>query len=86
MSVEGIDSVRYQVSSPYGVGAIELRAGSPDGELLATTPIPNTGDWDVYRQTDPVPVKAHDGTHKLYLVFTSPQNNAFDVDTVEFGP
>ncbi|MFD5898942.1 ThuA domain-containing protein [Streptomyces sp. NPDC060366] len=87
MSMEGVDSVSYQVSSPYGVGAIELRAGAPDGELLATTPIPNTGDWDVYRPTDPVPVKAHDGTHKLYLVFTSPQNNAFDVDTVEFsGP
>ncbi|MFI1393505.1 ThuA domain-containing protein [Streptomyces sp. NPDC020681] len=84
MSVEGVDSVSYKLSSPYGVGAIELRADAPDGQLLATTPVPNTGGWDNYQATTAVPVAALAGTHKLYLVFTSPQNNSFDVDAVEF--
>ncbi|MFB7132690.1 ThuA domain-containing protein [Streptomyces sp. NPDC056237] len=84
MSVEGIGSVGYRLSSPYGVGAIELRADAPDGPLLATTPVPNTGGWDNYQETPAVPVQELKGTHKLYLVFTSPQNNAFDVDAVDF--
>ncbi|MER8090188.1 ThuA domain-containing protein [Streptomyces sp. NPDC087532] len=84
MSVEGVGSVGYRLSSPYGVGAIELRADAPDGPLLATTPVPNTGGWDNYQETPAVPVQELKGTHKLYLVFTSPQNNAFDVDAVDF--
>ncbi|MFE5093827.1 ThuA domain-containing protein [Streptomyces sp. NPDC056638] len=84
MSVEGIGSVGYRLSSPYGVGAIELRADAPDGPLLATTPVPNTGGWDNYQATPAVPVQELKGTHKLYLVFTSPQDNSFDVDAVDF--
>ncbi|MFE2093164.1 carbohydrate-binding protein [Streptomyces sp. NPDC059460] len=59
-------------------------AHAPDGTLLATTPVPHTGGWDTYRPTPAVPVKELKGTHKLYLVFTSPQNNSFDVDAVDF--
>ncbi|MFE7106726.1 ThuA domain-containing protein [Streptomyces sp. NPDC057575] len=84
MSVEGVGTVSYRLSSPYGVGAIELRADSADGPLLATTPVPNTGGWDNYQATLPVPVQELKGTHKLYLVFTSPQDNSFDVDAVDF--
>ncbi|MFJ1549229.1 ThuA domain-containing protein [Streptomyces sp. NPDC088246] len=84
MSVEGIGTVSYRLSSPYGVGAIELRADAPDGPLLATTPVPNTGGWDNYQATPAVPVQELKGTHKLYLVFTSPQDNSFDVDAVDF--
>ncbi|MFJ4576252.1 ThuA domain-containing protein [Streptomyces sp. NPDC088846] len=85
MSVEGIGTVGYRLSSPYGVGAIELRADAPDGPLLATTPVPDTGGWDNYRATPAVPVRELKGTHKLYLVFTSPQDNSFDVDAVDFA-
>ncbi|MDG4857959.1 ThuA domain-containing protein [Streptomyces sp. T-3] len=84
MSVEGVGTVSYKVSSPYGVGAVELRADAPDGKLLATTPMLNTGGWDTYQETPAVPVETLAGTHKLYLVFTSPQNNSFDVDAVQF--
>ncbi|MEU7576276.1 ThuA domain-containing protein [Streptomyces sp. NPDC041068] len=85
MSVEGIGKVSYKLSSPYGVGSIELRADAPDGKLLATTPVPDTGGWDSYQSTPAVPVEALSGTHKLYLVFTSPQDNSFDVDAVQFS-
>lgn len=59
-------------------------ADAPDGTLLATTPVPHTGGWDTYRSTPAVLVKELKGTHKLYLVFTLPQNNSFDVDAVDF--
>ncbi|WP_164716000.1 ThuA domain-containing protein [Streptomyces sp. WAC 06738] len=85
MSVEGMSQVSYKLSSPYGVGAIELRADGPDGQLLATTPVQNTGGWDNYQATAAVPVEALEGSHKLYLKFTSPQNNSFDVDSVTFS-
>ncbi|WP_167355620.1 ThuA domain-containing protein [Streptomyces atriruber] len=85
MSVEGIGKVAYKLSSPYGVGSIELRADAPDGKLLATTPVPDTGGWDTYQSTPAVPVEALTGTHKLYLVFTSSQDNSFDVDAVQFS-
>ncbi|ATL32710.1 Cytochrome [Streptomyces formicae] len=54
MSVEGVSKVGYKLSSPYGVGAVELRADAPDGKLLATTPVPNTGGWDTYQDTPDV--------------------------------
>ncbi|MFD0554605.1 ThuA domain-containing protein [Streptomyces rectiviolaceus] len=84
MSVEGVSKVSYKLSSPYGVGSIELRADTPDGKLLATTPVPNTGGWDTYQATPDVPVEALAGTHKLYVVFKSTQNNSFDLDAVQF--
>ncbi|MFC8123976.1 ThuA domain-containing protein [Streptomyces sp. NPDC057302] len=84
MSVEGVSKVSYKLSSPYGVGSIELRADAPDGKLLATTPVPNTGGWDTYQATPDVPVEALAGTHKLYVVFKSTQDNSFDVDAVQF--
>ncbi len=84
-SVEGTATVSYRVSSPFGGGTIELRAGAPDGELLATTDVPDTGHWDVYQSTPPVTVAELTGTHTLHLVFRPAQDNAFDVDSVLFG-
>ncbi|GGS07502.1 hypothetical protein GCM10010252_52900 [Streptomyces aureoverticillatus] len=85
MSVEGVGKVTYRMSSPYGTGSIELRADAPDGKLLATTPVLNTGGWDTYQNTPAADVAPLTGTHKLYLVFKSPQNNSFDVDAVAFS-
>jgi cytochrome c len=84
MSVANADTVSYRLSSPQGGGAIELRADAPDGELLATTQVPGTGDWDNYQWTEPVPVADLAGTHDLYLVFDAPVPNSFDVDAIEF--
>ncbi|WP_419998629.1 ThuA domain-containing protein [Streptomyces boninensis] len=82
MSSEGMAKVSYKLSSPYGNGAIELRANAPDGPVLATTPVPNTGGWDTYQDTPAVDIAAQDGVTKLYLRFTTPQNNSFDVDAM----
>ncbi|GGM27622.1 MULTISPECIES: ThuA domain-containing protein [Micromonospora] len=85
MSLSGISTVSYRLSSPSGGGTIELRAGSPTGTLLATTPVPSTGGWNNYQSTPPVNVTALAGTHQLYLVFKGSANNWFDLDSHTFG-
>ncbi|MFC7585370.1 ThuA domain-containing protein [Nonomuraea antimicrobica] len=84
MDLNGITAVSYRMSSPYGVGTIELRADSPTGTLLATTAVINTGDWNNYQMTPSVPVKSDVRTSTLYVVFKNSQNNAFDLDAVQF--
>ncbi|MBQ1038231.1 ThuA domain-containing protein [Micromonospora sp. C81] len=84
MSLSGISTVSYRVSSPSGGGTIELRAGSPTGTLLATTTVPSTGGWDNYQSTTPVSVAALSGTQTLYMVFKN-SNNSFDLDSHTFG-
>jgi glucose/arabinose dehydrogenase/PKD repeat protein len=85
MSLSGITNVSYRVSSPNSGGSIELRADSPTGTLLATTPVPNTGGWDNYQPTPPVNTAALSGTHTLYLVFKGSSASVFDVDSFVFG-
>ncbi|MDG4769435.1 ThuA domain-containing protein [Solwaraspora sp. WMMD792] len=85
MSLSGITDVRYRLSSPSGGGSIELRADSPTGTLLATTPVPSTGGWDNYQSTSPVNVAPLAGTHTLYMVFKGSSNNWFDLDSFTFG-
>ncbi|GAA3513139.1 hypothetical protein FHR32_001586 [Streptosporangium album] len=87
MSVQGITSVAYRVSSPAGGGTIELRADSPTGQLLSTTAVPNTGGWDTYQQLAATPVTALSGSHPLFLVFKHPTANQFDLDSLTLnGP
>jgi cytochrome c len=86
MSLSGITSVSYRVSSTAGGGSIELRAGSPTGTLLATTPVPNTGGWDNYQSTPAVTTSALAGSHTLYMVFKGGSGTGlFDVDSFTFG-
>ncbi|MBM0231298.1 ThuA domain-containing protein [Micromonospora sp. STR1_7] len=85
MSLSGITNVSYRLSSPSGGGSIELRAGSPTGTLLATTPVPSTGGWDNYQSTPPVSVSALAGTQTLYMVFKGSTANWFDLDSHTFG-
>ncbi|GLW07139.1 hypothetical protein Misp01_22690 [Microtetraspora sp. NBRC 13810] len=85
MDLNGITSVGYRVSTPFGGGSIELRAGSPTGTLLATTPVPNTGDWNNYQMTPPVQVNSGVRSTTIYAVFRNGRDNGFDLDAVQFA-
>ena len=82
MSLAGISTVSYRVSSPSGGGSIELRAGSPTGTLLATTTVQSTGGWNNYQSTAPVNLTGAAGTQTLYMVF---RGSGFDLDSHTFG-
>jgi hypothetical protein len=67
----GADHVEIRAASASGGGIIELRLDQPEGELLGTCFVPNTGDWQdwVSFQSKIKPVS---GTKALCLVFKSP--------------
>ncbi|MFJ3929027.1 ThuA domain-containing protein [Streptomyces sp. NPDC090029] len=84
VNLTGIERVSFRVSSPAGGGTIELRAGSPDGRLLASRSVPATGGWDRYTNLPAVPVADPGSTFELFMVFRTRQNHAFDVDSVTY--
>ncbi|WP_436495033.1 ThuA domain-containing protein [Actinokineospora sp. HUAS TT18] len=83
----GINQVSMKVSSPSGGGSIELRAGSPTGTLIATSPVNSTGGWDTYVNMPAVNVTRPSGTVELFVVFKTSSNNNFDLDSINYiGP
>ena len=51
-----------------GPGALEVRLGAPDGELLATLDVPSTGDRYAYETVSAPLADVEAGVHDLYLV------------------
>ena len=56
-------------------GDVELRLDAPDGDLLGTCRILNTGDWQKWG-TFTAPIKPVRGIHPLYLVFKYHQDKS----------
>ncbi|ADU31746.1 carbohydrate-binding protein [Evansella cellulosilytica] len=77
-----INSVLTRVATAWDSG-IEFRVGSPDGHLIGTVDISNTGGWlDWKTISAPVDVTGVDGINDLYLVFQGPVNvNWFQFST-----
>ncbi len=69
-------------------GTVEVRLDAPDGELIGSAKVGNTGGWS---NVEPVGVDIEDpgGTHELFLVFTNPDwqqgdPDLFSIDWLEF--
>src|ERR671914_20936 len=72
VNLENIRQLRFRVASGGAGGTIEIRTGSPTGELVATSPtIANTGGWQSWTTVN-VPIEPPEGTHELFLVFKHP--------------
>ena len=85
----GIDSVTVGASSGGVGGTIEIRADAPDGRLLGSVKVANTGGWDTV-VTPTVPLSDPEKTVKLFLVFTNPdwapgQPDLMSVDWLQFN-
>ncbi|MEZ0390391.1 MAG: PQQ-dependent sugar dehydrogenase [Verrucomicrobium sp.] len=68
-------------------GVIEFHAGSPDGPLLGTVEMPNTGGWDKWIEPT-VRIPADKLTHErkdVYAVFVNPgKGGLMNLDWVQF--
>ena len=64
------EQVEIHAASAAEGGIIEIRLDKPDGELLGTCTIPNTGDWQQWVSFNPR-IKPVSGTKTLCLVFKS---------------
>ncbi|WP_327589764.1 carbohydrate-binding protein [Nonomuraea sp. NBC_00507] len=86
LNLSGIDTVSFRVSAPSSTGAsIELRADSPTGALIASSPVPATGGWNTYVSLPAVGITDPGGTRNVHVVFKAPSANSFDVDSFTFN-
>lgn len=84
-NLAGVDSMSVRISSGGQGGTIEVHSGSPEGPLVATVEVPNTGGYSSYEDVGPVPVDDPGGTTELFLVFQgSGSGGLFDVDSFVF--
>ncbi|MBN2801898.1 MAG: carbohydrate-binding protein [Deltaproteobacteria bacterium] len=72
LSYPGIDltdynSITINVSSDGGGGTYEIRIDSPDGQLIGTLTLPDTGDWTAWEAAE-ADLMATSGVHTLYIV------------------
>jgi alpha-N-arabinofuranosidase len=65
---QGTEQIEIRAASASGGGIIELRLDQPEGELLGTCRVPNTGDWQDWASFQ-VKIKPVSGTKALCLVF-----------------
>jgi alpha-N-arabinofuranosidase len=69
--------IEIRAASETTGGVIELRLDTPDGELLGTCPVPNTGGWQAWSSFG-AKIKPVSGVKTLCLVFRRPQAEASD--------
>jgi len=80
-------TIAANISSTAANGSIEVRIGSSSGALIATIPVPSTGNLNTYQTTEYVTLTAvpEAGVKDLALVFKAPTANAFQVNWIKFG-
>lgn len=64
----GMTNVSVRLACAGNGGTLEFRMDSPNGILIGSVNIPNTGGWQTW-QTVSAPVSGASGKHSLYLVF-----------------
>ncbi|APU14827.1 ThuA domain-containing protein [Actinoalloteichus fjordicus] len=72
INLTGIDSVTVGVGSAGIGGTLEFRADAPDGELLGSVDVGDTGDWGAVISPT-VPLTDPGGPITLYAVFDNPE-------------
>ena len=65
-------------------GAVEVRAGGPDGTLLGTVEVPDTGGLDRYQEVSVDLEAAPEDTNTVCLVLTGGDATAYEVDSFTF--
>lgn len=67
---DGADLLVIRAASASNGGIIEVRLNGPDGDLLGTCPVPNTGGWQSWKNFK-TKIKPVNGAKVLCLVFKS---------------
>ena len=79
-------SVTLRFASAGAGGKVELRSGSPTGELLATVDVPVTGKWDEWKEST-VPLATKPARGDVHIVFVNPgKSGLMNLDWIQFNP
>lgn len=87
LNLDRIRKITVRVASAGAGGSIEIRKGSPDGELLGSTSVEVNGQWEeFYDKTIEIPETV--GRHDLYVRFVNEQRQGglMNLDAVHFLP
>jgi hypothetical protein len=71
------EKIEIRAASATDGGSIEIRLDAPNGELLGTCPVKNTGDWQSWSSFQ-ARIKPASGLKTLCLVFKSRPSGVFD--------
>lgn len=82
---KGAKKFSARVASAEQGGSIELRLGSPDGKLVGTCKISNTGGWQEWTNVS-CEVAGATGVQDLYLKFTGGEKRLLNLDDWKFEP
>ncbi len=74
----GTEQMVIRAASVTNGGTIEMRLDAPDGELLGSCRVPNTGGWQSWRSFESK-IKPVEGIRTLCLVFRGPKSEPSDV-------
>ena len=77
-----IKEISFRASSANQGGKIEIRTDGPQGELLGTCNISNTGNWNTFKDFKTA-IKPTSGKKKLCLVFRGNNNYLFDINYIK---
>lgn len=86
IDLTGIKQISYFYSSLNIDATLEVRVGSPTGEVISTLDYKNTGDWSKFIKVS-APVKDPGGINDLYFVFKKdqePNEHMFTLDWLTF--
>jgi cytochrome c len=87
VNLSGVDAIRLRVASAGAGGFIDIRRGSPTGQLLGSVAVPVTGGWRTWT-TVTADITDPGGSYELFLVARNASSTAdlFNVDWLEFAP
>jgi len=74
----GAESIDMRVASPNSGNSIEIRLDAPDGKLIGTADVPETGGWQDWKTVTTKLDKAT-GQHDMYLVFKGGESYLFNI-------
>lgn len=75
----GAGSLNFRVASNGSSGAIEVRLGSPDGKLIGTMDVSDTGGWQKW-STQICRIEKTTGVNDVYFVFKGGEGYLFNLD------
>ena len=79
IDLTGADKIDFRVASNGSDAVLEVRLDSPDGKLIGSTDVTNTGGWQEWI-TKTCNIEATSGKHDVYLVFTGGESYLFNLN------
>ncbi|HPY85212.1 MAG TPA: carbohydrate-binding protein [Ruminococcus flavefaciens] len=76
---DGAENIDFRVGSNGGDNSIEVHLGSPDGKLIGTLNVSDTGGWQTW-ETQKCSIDKTSGVNDVYLVFKGGEGYLFNLN------